>query len=64
MLYDCVYFTVPSEAVDGQNIAMYVGLIVAIAVFITVVIIIIFVIRRNKEQPPGFNDMNGTLAGQ
>lgn len=52
----------PSEAVDGQNIAMYVGLIVAIAVFITVVIIIIFVIRRNKEQPPGFNDMNGTLA--
>ncbi len=43
-------FVFPAREVEDENIIMYVGLIVAIAVFITVVIIIIFLLRRKTRQ--------------
>lgn len=48
----CLAFFVISVAseIEKENIAMYVGLIVAIAVFITVTIIIIFLLRRKGRQ--------------
>ena len=46
------YFCVFPVTHEGQeNIVMYVGLVVAIAVFITVVIIIVFLLRRKRAQP-------------
>jgi len=41
--------TMASE-VERDNIVIYVGLIVAIAVFITVVVIIVFLLRRKSQQ--------------
>lgn len=53
---DPFYFFIPEASEypdDNVNVAMYVGLIVAIAVFITVMIIIIFLLRRHKGQQGG-----------
>ncbi|KAL5018398.1 hypothetical protein ScPMuIL_004120 [Solemya velum] len=47
-----------SKADDKEDIAMYVGLCVAIAVFATVVVIIVIVIRRRSMQRNGMFDMD------
>ena len=55
-------FLIAAREVEDENIIMYVGLIVAIAVFITVVIIIIFLLRR-KTQRNGVYDYCKPLQG-
>ncbi|XP_050391275.1 netrin receptor UNC5C isoform X5 [Patella vulgata] len=42
-----------SRAEDGENIPMYIGLCVAVAVFITVVVVIVIVMRRRKARQQG-----------
>ena len=61
--YAFLFFSVASEIENAQNIAMYVGLFVAIAVFITVLAIIIFLIRR-KGRDPGVYDYGISEAGR
>lgn len=61
-IYTCIdntFFSFPatSKADDKEDIAMYVGLCVAIAVFATVVVIIVIVIRRRSIQHNGMFDM-------
>ncbi|XP_050391272.1 netrin receptor UNC5C isoform X2 [Patella vulgata] len=48
-----------SRAEDGENIPMYIGLCVAVAVFITVVVVIVIVMRRRKarQQDSTINSM-------
>ena len=50
-----------SEAKD-DNVGMYVGLIVAIAIFITVVIVIVVLLRRKRRQH-GVYDIELSLPG-
>ena len=33
-----------------ENIAMYIGLIVAVAVFITIIIVVVVLVRRRQQQ--------------
>ena len=44
------YSLLAASEIEDENIVMYVGLIVAIFVFITVVIIIIILLRRKTQQ--------------
>ena len=43
-------FSETHEAKNNENIAMYIGLCVAIAVFIIVIVIIIIVVKRKNRQ--------------
>lgn len=45
-----------SEAESKENITMYIGLCVAIAVFIIVIVIIIIVVRRRTNQQQNTSD--------
>lgn len=48
IIFLCICNTVTDE-IPEENIAMYVGLIAAVAVFITVIIIVIFILRRKVK---------------
>ena len=59
------HFASVAREFPDDNVALYVGLGIAVAAFITVIFIIVFLLRRKKGQTPGVYDCpyTGVLHG-
>lgn len=56
MCYLFTGITEASEAENNENITMYIGLCVAIAVFLIVIVIIIIIVKRRNNQQQAMRD--------
>jgi hypothetical protein len=52
-VYKSIGFVSVASEIPDDNVAMYVGLGIAVAVFITVIFVIVFLLRRKKSHQTG-----------